>query len=284
MRNIRATILAILSLMLVQVQPTFGMPVPQESGPVQVAATPTKPSTWRIATIKMGPTSHYWDKVAQCQSNRNWASKVNFGGGLGITSDLWQKYGGNDFSEHPYQASKAEQIIVANRITVVGHSEKLDVASLNVKPKRRPVRFVAPDGFNVFSCIKKNAELQPGRTVYNVKLPVGEEFYCPQFEKLFKKYALPPKVFSYIAWRESRCNPGAVNAKWKNGKIVWTLNSNGTYDSGLLQVNSSWFRTAKREFGYSSADLFIAEKNTKFASWIFHFSTGRLRNWSVRTY
>lgn len=283
MRNIRATIMAILSLLIVQVQPTFATAAVQQPVP-QISAAPTTPSSWRLATIKMGPTSHYWNKVAQCQSNGNWASKANFGGGLGITSVTWQKYGGNDFAEHPYQASQAEQIIVANRISVLGYSQKLDVESLNVKPKNKAFRFVTPAGFNSFPCIKGNSELQPGQTVYTVKLPVDKQFYCPQFEKLFKKYALPPKVFSYIAWRESRCNPGAVNAKWKNGKLVWTLNSNGTYDSGLLQVNSSWFGTLKREFGYSSADLFNAEKNAEFSSWIFHFSSGRLRNWSVRTY
>lgn len=282
MRNIRTTLLAIISLLLVQVQPTFGMPVPRESGVQTVTAVSTKPSSWRLATIKMGPNSQYWDKVAKCQSNGNWFNKS--GGGLSITSVEWQKFGGSDFAERPHQASKAEQIIVANRISVVGYSEKLDVLSMNVKPKKKTYRFITPAGFNTFPCIKGNPELQPGQTVFNVKLPVGDEFYCPQFEKLFKKYALPSKVFSYIAWRESKCNPGAVNAKWKNGKIVWTLNSNGTYDSGLLQVNSSWFGTLKREFGYSSADLFNAEKNAQFASWILHFSSGRLRNWSIRTY
>jgi hypothetical protein len=89
---------------------------------------------------------------------------------------------------------------------------------------------------------KQNPNFNPQTYLNN---PVGNQFYCPQYEPTFKKYALPHKVFSYIAWRESRCNPGAVNAKWENGQLVWTLNSNGSYDSGLLQINSSWFKTLR---------------------------------------
>jgi hypothetical protein len=56
---------------------------------------------------------------------------------------------------------------------------------------------------------------------------------------LLAEYGLPADPFSYIAWRESRCNPGAVNAKWNEaGELVYALNSNKTWDSGLLQVNS----------------------------------------------
>jgi hypothetical protein len=61
---------------------------------------------------------------------------------------------------------------------------------------------------------------------------------CPKWEAKFREYGLPVKEFSYIAWRESRCRIKAINAIWENGKIVWTLNKNGSYDSGLLQINS----------------------------------------------
>lgn len=62
---------------------------------------------------------------------------------------------------------------------------------------------------------------------------------CPDLEPLLAEYGLPADPFSYIAWRESRCNPGAVNAKWNEaGEMVYALNKNKTWDSGLLQVNS----------------------------------------------
>ena len=69
---------------------------------------------------------------------------------------------------------------------------------------------------------------------------------CPKWEPAIKAAGLPVKEFSYIAWRESRCRIKAINAIWKNGKIVWTLNKNGTYDSGLLQINSGHRELVKK--------------------------------------
>jgi hypothetical protein len=54
---------------------------------------------------------------------------------------------------------------------------------------------------------------------------------CPQWEPLFRKHGLPAKVFSKIAYRESRCNPKSVSAIRK---------STGRPDVGLLQIQGSW--------------------------------------------
>ena len=54
---------------------------------------------------------------------------------------------------------------------------------------------------------------------------------CPQWEPLFKKHGLPVKVFSKIAFRESRCNPRSVSA---------VRQSTGRPDVGLLQIQGSW--------------------------------------------
>jgi membrane-bound lytic murein transglycosylase MltF len=54
---------------------------------------------------------------------------------------------------------------------------------------------------------------------------------CPQWEPLFRKHGLPAKVFSKIAYRESRCNPKSVSAVRK---------STGRPDVGLLQIQGSW--------------------------------------------
>ena len=81
-------------------------------------------------------------------------------------------------------------------------------------------------------------------------LPVGsaqaQSKSCPKWEPAIKAAGLPVKEFSYIAWRESRCRIKAINAIWENGKIVWTLNKNGTYDSGLLQINSGHRELVKK--------------------------------------
>lgn len=54
---------------------------------------------------------------------------------------------------------------------------------------------------------------------------------CPQWEPLFRKHGLPVKVFSRIAYRESRCNPKSVSA---------VRRSTGRPDVGLLQIQGSW--------------------------------------------
>ena len=54
---------------------------------------------------------------------------------------------------------------------------------------------------------------------------------CPQWESLFRQYGLPVKMFSRIAWRESRCNEKSVSAIRK---------STGRPDVGILQVQGSW--------------------------------------------
>lgn len=53
---------------------------------------------------------------------------------------------------------------------------------------------------------------------------------CPQYEKALKAHGLPPKVFSFVAWRESRCHPSSVSA----------VRSTGWPDAGLLQIQGSW--------------------------------------------
>lgn len=59
---------------------------------------------------------------------------------------------------------------------------------------------------------------------------------CPQYERLFRKYGLPAKQFSFIAWRESRCNPKVVSAVRK---------ATGRPDVGLLQIQGSWYTVTK---------------------------------------
>ena len=60
---------------------------------------------------------------------------------------------------------------------------------------------------------------------------------CPQFEQQFKKYGLPPKTFSRLAWRESRCNPKSISA---------VRQSTGHPDVGLVQIQGSWSSLTQR--------------------------------------
>lgn len=107
---------------------------------------------------------------------------------------------------------------------------------------------------------------------------------CPQFEELFKEYGLSPvKTFSYIAYRESRCQPKAVNAKWdKNGNVTWTLNKNGSIDRGLLQINSSWRTVTSNVCGSNAGDmdvLYDLDCNLKVAKYLL--DNGGLGHWGM---
>lgn len=125
-----------------------------------------------------------------------------------------------------------------------------------------------------------NKRLDRQIEIVNKIIPKDKNKRCPKFEKIFEDHGLPVEIFSYIAWRESRCNPKAINAKFKNGKIIWTLNKNGTYDSGLVQINSSW-RTLTLQI-CKSRDLqilFDVNCNLKVAKFLLEQTTSGLNNW-----
>ena len=113
---------------------------------------------------------------------------------------------------------------------------------------------------------------------------VYSENSCPEFEELFKKYGLKPvKTFSYIAYRESRCRPNAVNAKWDSeGNVTWTLNKNGSIDRGLLQINSSWKTVVSKVCKSLNNDmnvLYDLDCNLKVAKYLL--DNGGLGHWGM---
>lgn len=121
-------------------------------------------------------------------------------------------------------------------------------------------------------------------------VPSDPEKRCPEFEPLFRQYGLTPvDTWSYIAWRESRCRIKAINATWDSrGKMTYHLNKNKSWDSGLLQINSSWVNSVRRVCGVNSGDmrrdleaLLDVHCNLKFAKWIMDNSSGGLSNWSM---
>ena len=68
------------------------------------------------------PTAaHDWDGVAMCESSGNWQANTGNGyyGGLQIWEPTWIDFGGWEFATLPHEATKAQQIIVAERILAV---------------------------------------------------------------------------------------------------------------------------------------------------------------------
>lgn len=104
-------------------------------------------------------------------------------------------------------------------------------------------------------------------------VPADKTKRCPQWEDEFAAFGLPVQAFSYIAYRESRCNPLAHNK---------TLNRNGSQDRGVLQINSSWVTVTARECASQKGDLsvlFDVRCNLAVARYLYR--NGGLRHWNL---
>lgn len=120
-------------------------------------------------------------------------------------------------------------------------------------------------------------------------VPKDQSKRCPEWEAKIAQAGLPVQTFSYIAWREARCNRRAVNARWDSqGRIVWTLNKNGSYDSGLFQHNSSWITAVRQVCGVDTGNkrkdleaLYDVNCSMAMAVWLMENTKGKLANWDL---
>jgi uncharacterized protein YabE (DUF348 family) len=84
--------------------------------PIIVSAVPVQPAHPHIL-FKGTKYNPLWDKMARCETGGNWqASGATYQGGLGIWYGNWSNYGGTRFAPTAGQATKFQQIIVAERI------------------------------------------------------------------------------------------------------------------------------------------------------------------------
>jgi hypothetical protein len=103
---------------------------PPTPAPAPVAATPaprpaaaTPAPRLAAATPAPRPSVTYsgdsvWDDLARCESGGNWAINTGNGyyGGLQFSYGTWHDYGGGAYAAYPHQASREEQIAVAERL------------------------------------------------------------------------------------------------------------------------------------------------------------------------
>ncbi|ANS65743.1 secreted protein [Streptomyces lincolnensis] len=69
------------------------------------------------ATGASAATGTTWDQVANCETEGAWSHQgADQYGGLNIAQEDWDKHGGLDFAERPDQASRNQQITVAEKI------------------------------------------------------------------------------------------------------------------------------------------------------------------------
>lgn len=115
------------------------------------------------------PPNEYWDRVAICESSLDgktarWDDGGQFAGGLGIYIGTWTSWGGKQFAPRPNQATRIEQIVVANRIAVFGFQTKHDYMTLADRLAKRPY-FRPKAGFFGWGCIANHKYLHPKRWV-----------------------------------------------------------------------------------------------------------------------
>jgi hypothetical protein len=71
-----------------------------------------------IAPTASAAPDSAWDKLAACESGGNWAINTGngFSGGLQFTRSTWSAFGGTTFAPQAFQASREQQIVVAEKV------------------------------------------------------------------------------------------------------------------------------------------------------------------------
>lgn len=82
---------------------------------VALAGAVVAGSSFGLGGTAFAASDDVWDQIAQCESGGNWSTNTGNGysGGLQFTPSTWHAFGG---SGSPANASRAEQIAVANRV------------------------------------------------------------------------------------------------------------------------------------------------------------------------
>jgi resuscitation-promoting factor RpfB len=85
--------------------------------------TPARPARIRVGSKSSAMNfsssdATVWDRLARCESGGNWAENSGNGyyGGLQFDKSTWNAYGGTQYAPYPHQASREEQIAVAQRV------------------------------------------------------------------------------------------------------------------------------------------------------------------------
>lgn len=94
--------------------------VPMEAT-LHAIATPAPTSAARAPSPQRVVTydgDSVWDDLARCESGGNWAINTGNGyyGGLQFSLGTWNGYGGAEFAAYPHEATRAEQIVVAEQL------------------------------------------------------------------------------------------------------------------------------------------------------------------------
>jgi hypothetical protein len=89
---------------------------------VSIATTTTTAAAPRTAPNHQPGDDSRWDQLAMCETGGNWSANTGngFGGGLQFmhqrSYSTWLSFGGGEFAPHPWEASREQQIDIAERV------------------------------------------------------------------------------------------------------------------------------------------------------------------------
>lgn len=124
-------------------QPAEAITPPAETVTPPVEGIVSLPAAGAVGLIrhhKPMPLDSFWQAMASCETGSDWKNAGRYAGGLGIYITSWEGWGGREFAATPAEATPAEQIIVANRISTQGW----------MRPDHR---YVKPVGFGGWGCM-----------------------------------------------------------------------------------------------------------------------------------
>lgn len=96
------------------------------ASPERATARAVVAATAGVAAAALAPAAHAapddaWDRLAQCESSGRWDIDTGNGysGGLQFLAATWRGFGGGEFAAAAHHATRAEQIVVAERVLAV---------------------------------------------------------------------------------------------------------------------------------------------------------------------
>ncbi|MEU5955188.1 transglycosylase family protein [Streptomyces sp. NPDC047525] len=106
------------------------------------------------ATSASAADTATWDKLAECESGGSWSADAGNGyyGGLQLSQQVWEEYGGLDYAPSADQASRSQQISVAEKV--------LDDQGISAWPSCAPIAGLTQDG--------AAADVDPGAPITTV--------------------------------------------------------------------------------------------------------------------
>lgn len=82
----------------------------------EVTSQPAPPVSAPPPPPPAGGYSANWDAIAQCESGGNWHIDSTYDGGLQFHPDTWLAYGGGKYARYAWQASREQQIAIAEKV------------------------------------------------------------------------------------------------------------------------------------------------------------------------